>query len=69
MLESSTVKYVYPITCHEGSEGEELRYSSTLSVTSAPDRDGWLTACPGRFTPGNDAVLIVQEAGWAPGPV
>jgi hypothetical protein len=24
---------------------------------------------PGRFTPGNDPVPIVQEAGWAPGPV
>ena len=24
---------------------------------------------PGRFTPGKDPVSIVQEAGWAPGPV
>ena len=24
---------------------------------------------PGRFTPGKDQVPIVQEAGWAPGPV
>jgi hypothetical protein len=24
---------------------------------------------PDRFTPGNDPVPIVQEAGWAPGPV
>jgi hypothetical protein len=24
---------------------------------------------PGRFTPGNEAVPIVQEAGWAPWPV
>jgi hypothetical protein len=24
---------------------------------------------PGRFTPGKDPVPIVQEAGWAPGPV
>jgi hypothetical protein len=24
---------------------------------------------PGRYTPGNDPVPIVQEAGWAPGPV
>ena len=30
---------------------------------------GWLTPRPGRFTPGNDAVPIVQETGWAPGPV
>ena len=24
---------------------------------------------PGRFNPGKDPVLIVQEVGWAPGPV
>ena len=24
---------------------------------------------PGRFTPGNEPVPIVQEAGWAPAPV
>jgi hypothetical protein len=24
---------------------------------------------PDRFTPGNDLVPIVQEVGWAPGPV
>jgi len=27
------------------------------------------TPRPGRFTPGKDPVPIVQEAGWAPGPV
>ena len=31
---------------------------------------GWvLTPRPGRFTPVKDPVPIVQEAGWAPGPV
>jgi hypothetical protein len=30
---------------------------------------GWLAPRPGRFTPGKDPVLIVQETGWAPGPV
>jgi hypothetical protein len=29
----------------------------------------WSTPRPGRFTPGNDPVPIVQKAGWAPGPV
>ena len=29
----------------------------------------WLMLFRGRFTPGNDPVPIVQEAGWAPGPV
>ena len=44
-------------------------YSSTLPSTSALDGGGWLTPRPGRFTPGKDPVPIVQEAGWAPGPV
>ena len=44
-------------------------YSSTLSLTSALDEGGWSAPLPGRFTPGKDPVPIVQEAGWAPGPV
>ena len=44
-------------------------YSSTLPSTSALDGGGWSTSHPGRFTPGEDPVPIVQEAGWAPGPV
>jgi hypothetical protein len=32
-------------------------------------RGGWSTPRPGHFTPGKDPVPIVQEAGWAPGPV
>ena len=30
---------------------------------------GWSAPRPGRFTPGKDPVPIVQEVGWAPGPV
>ena len=45
------------------------RYSSTLSLTSALGEGGWLAPLPCRFTPGNDPVRIVQEAGWTPGPV
>ena len=44
-------------------------YNSTLSLTLALDWCGWSTARPVRFTPGKDPVPIVQEAGWAPGPV
>jgi hypothetical protein len=29
----------------------------------------WSAPRPGRFTPGKDPVPVVQEAGWAPGPV
>jgi hypothetical protein len=28
-----------------------------------------VSTTPGRFTPGKDPVPIVQEVGWAPGPV
>ena len=38
-------------------------------MTSALRWGGWSAPHPGRFTPGKDPVLIVQEAGWAPGPV
>jgi hypothetical protein len=31
-------------------------------------RGEWSAARPGRFTPGEDPVPIVQEAGWTPGP-
>ena len=41
-------------------------YSYTLSLTSA--LDGESTPRPGCFTPGEDPVPLVQEAGWAPGP-
>ena len=59
---------VHPRTGHEGPEGEQM-YSSTLPSTSALDGGGWSTPQPGRFTPGKDPVPIVQEAGWATGPV
>jgi hypothetical protein len=45
------------------------RYSCTLSLTSALDGGGWSTPRHGRFTPGKDPVPILQEAGWASGPV
>jgi hypothetical protein len=38
-------------------------------VTSALEGGEWSAPRPGRFTPGKDPVSIVQEAGWAPGPV
>ena len=57
---------VYPRTGREGPEGE-VRYSSTLFLTSALDGGGWSTPCPGRFTPGKDPVPTVQEAGCAQG--
>ena len=58
----------HPITGHEGPE-REYRFSSTLSLTWAVHGGVWLTPRPGRCTRGNDAVPIVQEAGWATGSV
>jgi hypothetical protein len=52
-------------TAHRGSRGIALLfyYHDT--------RRGWGVSVTPRplFTPGKDPVLIVQEAGWAPGPV
>ena len=41
---------VHPSTGHKDPE-RESRYSSTLSLTSALDGDGWSTPCPSRFIP------------------
>jgi hypothetical protein len=51
----------HPITYHEGPRGG----FSPLALEGG----GWSAPRPGRFTPGKDQVPIVQEAGWAPGPV
>ena len=61
---------VRPRIGHESAEVEQ-RYSSTLSLTSVLGGGGeWWTPPPGRFTAGKgDLVLLVWEAGWAPGPV
>ena len=40
-------------TGREGPQGE-LRYSSTVSLSSALDAGGWLTPRPGRFTSGKE---------------
>ena len=39
-------------------------------MTAALERGEYSAACPGRtLPPGKDPVPILQEAGWAPGPV
>jgi hypothetical protein len=47
-----------------GSRGIAL-----LILNLGARRGGWSAPRPGRFTPGKDPVPIVQEAGWAPGPL
>ena len=44
---------VRPRAGNEGPKGE-YNFSSTLSLTSALDRVGWLTPRPDRFTPGKE---------------
>jgi hypothetical protein len=46
-----------------------IRGIALLILNLGDRRGGWSAPRPGRFTPGKDPVPIVQEAGWAPGPV
>jgi hypothetical protein len=57
-----------PRTGHEGPEVES-KYSPTLSLTSAQDGVGCQHHAPAVYPRERDPVPIVQEAGWAPGPV
>ena len=59
----------HPRTGHEGPEGEQM-YSSTLPSTSML-RWWWVGGQhhAAAALPRKDPVPIVQEAGWAPGPV
>ena len=59
---------VHPIKCRKGHKKKQ-RFSSTLSLTSELDGDGWSTPRPGRFTHGNYPVPTAQESGWTPGPL
>ena len=54
---------VRPKTGHGGPE--EWRYSSTHSLTSAPDGSGWLAPHPSRFIPEKES----RYPGWSPGSV
>ena len=48
-------------------EQEEWRYSSTLSLVSALNWDGWLRPHSGRFIREWDPISTVQEDGLSPG--
>ena len=51
-------------TAYSGSRGIAL-----LFLDHGTRRCEGSTPRPGRFTPWKDPVPVVQEAGWAPGPV
>jgi hypothetical protein len=59
---------VRPIT-HPKAERGGGRGIALLFIDLGTRRGGWSAPRPGRFTPSKDPVPIVQEAGWAPGPV
>jgi hypothetical protein len=45
------------------------RVIALLILDFGAGRGGWSAPRPGCFTPGKHPVPILQEAGWAPGPV
>ena len=57
----------HPRTGHEGTEGST--WTPLLFSNLGQDGGCWSTPCPGSFTPDDDEVYIVREAGWAPGSV
>ena len=57
-----------PRTGQEEPEGE-YSYSSTVFLISALEGGVWSTVRLGRSTHKKDPVSIVNEVGWAPGPV
>jgi hypothetical protein len=59
---------VHPSICHEGPE-KQLRYSCTLSLTSALDKVCGQRRTTAGFTSRKNPVPIVWDAGWAPGTV
>jgi hypothetical protein len=56
-----------PCNRPEGPEG--VRSIALLFLDFGTRRGGWPAPRPECFTAGKDPVPIVQEAGWAPGPV
>ena len=63
------VKVKVKFTLEQTTKAKGSSRGIAVLLTSALDVGGWSTPRPGRFTPGKDPVFIVQEAGWASGPV
>jgi hypothetical protein len=60
-------RYILPYYRPRGLEGEVDVYLHPFSTSAL--EGGRSATRPGCFTPGKDPVPIVQEAGWAAGPV
>ena len=64
--------YIYKVKCSRYRPDVAQRVGrgiALLFLDSGTRRCECSAACLGRFTPGTDPVPIVQEAGWATGPV
>jgi len=76
-IEPATLRFValhVPIVLKSGSlvllePSGPVRACNEFAFLPLPRLGWWSTPCPGRFAPGKDPVPIVQEGGWAPGPV
>jgi hypothetical protein len=69
VMTSYCVGRFQPFIGHKGPWGEQ-RYSSTLFLTSALEGGGGVSVTPRpHLTPRKEPVPILQEAGWASGPV
>lgn len=47
-------------------EGQRSGVVGLLCPTSSLDGDGWLTACPARFTPTKELIPIIRGGGVGP---
>ena len=64
------MKVKVKLALEQATKPPRWRYSSVLSSTSALDGGvGGQRHAPTAFNAGKDPVPIVQETGWAPGPV
>jgi len=58
-------------SCYRPDVAQRVGSGIALLFRDRGTRRGWVVSSTPRphFTPGKDPVLILQEAGWAPGPV
>jgi hypothetical protein len=63
-------EYLIPSFAHCSVLSGLIRGKANVGMTTALEGDEWSAARPGRtLPPGGDPVPILQEAGWASGPV
>ena len=67
------MEYTWKVKCSRYRPGVAQRVGKDIALLfhDRGTRRGWVSSSTTRphFTPGKDPVLILQETGWAPGPV